>query len=188
MGWSAIDNGPVRPVPVRRVLWLRTALFALLVPGAVLLAVPAALVTSGWGPRPNPGGWRWLGLTLVAPGVAIIARCFVDFVRRGHGTPAPYDPPRELVVSGPYRYTRNPQYVGVLAVVCGEAVLAGRPVLFAYAALLAVGYHLFVTRHEEPALRRLFGDAYDRYCATVPRWLPAPHRGGPAGGGTSARD
>jgi protein-S-isoprenylcysteine O-methyltransferase Ste14 len=57
-------------------------------------------------------------------------------------------------------------------VVAGEAVLTGRAVLFAYAAFLAVAYHLFVVSHEEPALGRLFGTSYARYRAAVPRWLP----------------
>ena len=166
----------MRHEPLEQSLWLKTALFSLVVPGTVLLGVPAALLAANIGPRRDPGAWRWLGLALLVPGALVIARCFADFVRRGRGTPAPYDPPRELVVAGLYRYTRNPQYLGVLAVVLGEAALTGAAVLLAYAAVLAVGYHLFVTRHEEPALRRLFGDAYARYCAAVPRWLPNPFR------------
>jgi protein-S-isoprenylcysteine O-methyltransferase Ste14 len=102
----------------------------------------------------------------------MIARCFVDFVRRGRGTPAIYDPPRELVVAGLYRYVRNPQYVGVVLVVVGEALLSGMVVLFGYAALMALGYHLFVRYYEEPTLGRLFGVAYTRYREAVPRWLP----------------
>jgi protein-S-isoprenylcysteine O-methyltransferase Ste14 len=109
----------------------------------------------------------------------VIAWCFVDFVRRGRGTPAPYDPPRELVVAGLYRYVRNPQYVGVVLAVVGEAVASGRVILLGYAAGLAAFYHLFVTRYEEPTLRRTFGEAYARYVAAVPRWLPRrrPTRG-----------
>ena len=102
----------------------------------------------------------------------MILRCFADFVRRGRGTPALYDPPRELVVAGLYRYVRNPQYVGVVLVIVGEALLTGMVVLFGYAALMAIGYHLFVRYYEEPTLGRLFGEAYARYREAVPRWLP----------------
>lgn len=153
-------------------LWLRTALFTILVPGTVLVFVPAALVISGVGPRFDLGPARYAGPVPLLLGLAVIAACFADFVRRGRGTPAPYDPPRELVVAGLYRFVRNPQYLGVLLVVAGEALLTGRAVLLAYAALLAAGYHAFVVWHEEPALGRLFGPAYARYRDAVPRWLP----------------
>jgi len=101
--------------------------------------------------------------------------CFVEFVRRGRGTPAPYDPPRELVVAGLYRHVRNPQYVGVLLVVVGEALLAEAAILLGCAAVLAIGYHLFVRYYEEPTLAQLFGEAYSRYREAVPRWLPRWH-------------
>jgi protein-S-isoprenylcysteine O-methyltransferase Ste14 len=60
----------------------------------------------------------------------------------------------------------------VILVVLGEAVLSGRTFLFAYAMILAIGYHLFVRFYEEPTLRRMFGEDYVRYCAEVSRWLP----------------
>jgi protein-S-isoprenylcysteine O-methyltransferase Ste14 len=151
-------------------IWLRTALFTFLVPGTVLVLVPFVLVSSGFGPRLDLGKANLFGLGPLALGVAVILRCFADFVRRGRGTPAPYDPPRELVVVGLYRFVRNPQYLGVVSVVVGEALLAGSPVLLGYATLLAVGYHLLVRYYEEPTLGRLFGEAYARYCEAVPRW------------------
>lgn len=157
-------------------LWLRTIIFTLVVPGTVLGLVPYALVTGDVGPRFNLGRLHPLGFTLLLPGLAIIIWCFTEFVRRGRGTPAPYDPPRQLVISGLYRNVRNPQYVGVVLVVLGEALLLGRVVLIGYAILLAVCYHLFVKFYEEPTLKRMFGEAYLRYCAVVPRWLPACHR------------
>ena len=153
-------------------LWLRTVLFTILVPGAELVLFPLVVVQWGIGPRLELGPARYAGLMPLGVGLVIILRCFVDFVRRGRGTPAPYDPPRELVIAGLYRYVRNPQYVGVVLVLVGEALLSGRVVLFAYAALMAVGYHLFVRYYEEPTLGRLFGEPYARYRATVPRWLP----------------
>jgi protein-S-isoprenylcysteine O-methyltransferase Ste14 len=167
-------------------LWLRTALFTILVPGTVLVLLPLALVASGLGPRLDFGPARYAGLAPLLAGLAAILACFADFVRRGRGTPAPYDPPRELVVAGLYRYVRNPQYVGVVLVVVGQALLTGVAVLFGYAALLAIGYHLFVRYYEEPTLGRLFGEPYARYREAVPRWLPrwpgrtpaAPDRGG----------
>src|SRR5215217_2788647 len=151
-------------------LWLRTALFTLIVPGTVLVFVPAALLV-GFGSRLDLGLARWIGLAPLVVGLAVIGICFVDFVRRGRGTPAPYDPPRELVVAGLYRYVRNPQYVGVFLVVVGEALLARAGILLGYAVLLMIAYHLFVVFYEEPTLGRVFGESYARYRATVPRWV-----------------
>jgi len=104
--------------------------------------------------------------------VVIIIWCFIDFVRLGRGTPAPYDPPRKLVVFGLYTYVRNPQYVGVILVVVSEAILFGRIFLFGYPVFLAISYHLFVRFYEDPTLRRKFGEEYVQYCAAVSRWLP----------------
>jgi protein-S-isoprenylcysteine O-methyltransferase Ste14 len=154
------------------VLWLRTALFTILVPGTVLVLIPVALLATGPEVSLNLGPIRWVGLLPLALGIGVIVYCFVEFVRRGHGTPAPYDPPRALVVVGLYRYVRNPQYLGVLLVVVGEALLAEAASLLGYAAVLAIAYHLFVRYYEEPTLSRLFGEAYSRYRAAVPRWLP----------------
>jgi protein-S-isoprenylcysteine O-methyltransferase Ste14 len=153
-------------------IWLRTLLFTLLVPGTVLVLLPFALVRSRLGPRLDLGG-AWLpGVVLLLTGVTVILRCFVDFIRRGRGTPAPYDPPRQLVAAGPYRVVRNPQYVGVFLVTVGEGLVSGAVILFGYTALLIVGYHLRVRYYEEPTLTRLFGETYARYCEAVPRWLP----------------
>ena len=153
-------------------LWLRTVVFTLLVPGTVLGVIPFALTEGGYGPHLQLGGMHWLGFVLLAPGCAIILSCFADFVRRGRGTPAPYDPPRQLVITGLYQYVRNPQYLGVLLVCMGQAVLTGRVILLGYAMVLGIVYHLFVRFYEEPTLKRKFGEAYLRYCDEVPRWLP----------------
>ena len=153
-------------------LWLRTVLFTILVPGTELVLVPIVVVYFDLGPRLDLGPARYSGCVPLLVGLVVILRCFADFIRRGRGTPAIYDPPRELVVAGLYRYVRNPQYVGVALVIVGEAVLTGMVVLFAYAALMALGYHLFVRYYEEPTLGRLFGEPYARYREAVPRWLP----------------
>jgi protein-S-isoprenylcysteine O-methyltransferase Ste14 len=153
-------------------LWLRTVLFSILVPGTELVLIPLVVVLLGLGPRIELGPARYSGLVPLLVGLVIILRCFADFVRRGRGTPAPYDPPRKLVVAGLYRYVRNPQYVGVVLIVVGEALLTGMVVLFGYAAAFAIGYHLFVRYYEEPTLGKLFGEPYARYREVVPRWLP----------------
>ena len=153
-------------------LWLRTLLFTLLVPGTVLVLVPLLLLASGIGPRFDFGPARCLGIVSLLIGLMVIGWCFVDFIRRGHGTPAPYDPPRKLVVAGLYRYIRNPQYIGVFLTIIGEAWWSGAGILFGYALFLIIVYNLFVRLYEEPHLSRLFGQEYVQYCESVPRWFP----------------
>lgn len=152
-------------------LWFRALLFALVVPGTFAGWLPAYIAAADRGPRFVTGAARWLGAPLVLLGWIALGWCFVDFVQRGRGTPNPLDPPRELVVAGLYRYTRNPMYVGALIAIAGVALLTGSRALLVYAATFWLLTHLFVLLYEEPALRRTFGVSYDRYHATVPRWL-----------------
>jgi protein-S-isoprenylcysteine O-methyltransferase Ste14 len=159
------------------VLWLRSIAFALLLPGSVLLWVPLGL-SAGDPARLGLGGGpaRWLGLPLVVLGGGALLWCIAEFARRGRGTLAPVDPPRFVVRSGLYRVTRNPMYVGVLVTLAGEALLFDSLPLAVWAAVVAVTVHLFVVLYEEPTLRRQFGEPYETYLATVPRWLPRPRR------------
>ena len=116
-----------------------------------------------------------LALLVGVAGLAIYAWCAFDFARAA-GTPAPIDPPKELVARGLYRYSRNPMYVGVLSLVTAQALyFASRPTLL-YAALLFLLFHSFVVVYEEPTLARSFGTAYQRYRESVPRWTPRSRR------------
>jgi protein-S-isoprenylcysteine O-methyltransferase Ste14 len=76
------------------------------------------------------------------------------------------------VVTGLYRYVRNPMYVGVVSAVLGQSMILENLVLLGYTALVWFISHLFVVTYEEPALRRTFGNEYQFYCANVPRWIP----------------
>jgi protein-S-isoprenylcysteine O-methyltransferase Ste14 len=115
---------------------------------------------------------QWLGLAAIGIGVVLLGTCIWEFARRGRGTLAPVDPPTTLVVQGLYRYVRNPMYLCVTMIVLGEALLTGSRALLAYWAVWFLAVNLFVIGYEEPTLRRRFGPAYDRYLATVGRWLP----------------
>jgi len=152
-------------------LWLRSALFALLLPGSVLIWVPLWLSSGDDHADLGIGPLRWIGLPLVVLGGAGLLWCIADFARRGRGTLAPVDPPRFVVRSGLYRVTRNPMYVAVLNTLVGEAVLFDSVPLAVWTAVVAVTVHLFVVLYEEPTLHRQFGDPYDAYRAMVPRWL-----------------
>ena len=152
---------------------LKTIIYSFLIPGTVTALVPYWLLSSPSAPPPAPlGAWRYCGLLPMLLGAAVYAWCAWDFAFAGRGTPAPFDPPKELVVRGLYRYVRNPMYVAVLSTLFGEALLFASRRLLVYAAAAVVFYFLLVLLYEEPALRRKFGDSYRRYCENVPRWLP----------------
>lgn len=157
----------------RTSLALGALAFFVAAPGTVAGFIPF-LLTDG---RPAPAllgpDWtRWAGMPLVAAGAASLVESFVRFVTVGRGTPAPVAPPDQLVVTGQYRYVRNPMYVALLAIVTGEGLLLARPILFAYAGLLALAFHLRVLFYEEPRLTAQFGAGYDDYRRHVPRWRP----------------
>jgi protein-S-isoprenylcysteine O-methyltransferase Ste14 len=152
---------------------LRTILFTVLVPGTITVVLPLTWLWSGSEPWPLPlGAARFFGLAPVIGGAAMYARCAWDFTVVGRGTPAPYDPPRELVTHGLYRHVRNPIYLAVLAILAGESLLFQSGVLLAWTAALFLGFHVRVVYREEPTLKRRFGERFGRYCKAVPRWVP----------------
>jgi len=155
------------------VIALKTSLFTILVPGTATVLVPYLLLTAGFQLFPMEiGAWRILGLPPVLLGAVTYLWCAWDFTFTGRGTPAPIDPPKELVVKGLYRYVRNPMYVGITLILLGEALLFESAVLFLYVGLLLVWFQLFIVYYEEPTLRRLFGASYESYCKSVSRWIP----------------
>lgn len=119
-----------------------------------------------------PGWAAPLGIVLVLGGGAMGLSCVVVFVTAGRGTPAPFDPPRAFVAVGPYRFVRNPMYVGGLAVLLGSGLIL-RSVAIVGLALLFWGIaHVFVLLYEEPDLERRFGESYLAYKERVRRWRP----------------
>jgi len=149
---------------------LRSLLFLIIAPGMVAGYIPLGLLLNG--PQVETRVFAWLALPLWLIGAAILLWSFWNFLAQGRGTPAPIDPPKELVATGFYRYTRNPMYVGVLLVIIGHFLWFGFWYLLLYAAIVFLAFNTFVTYYEEPTLRRKFGAAYDNYCRRVPRWLP----------------
>ena len=168
------DTGRLRS---SQIALLKTAIFTVLVPGTVAIFVPYRILSSPSAPPPAAlGPFRYLGGLLIALGCSLYLWCAWDFAIVGGGTPAPVDPPKDLVARGPYRYSRNPMYIGVLSVLLGEGLLfQSRPVL-RYALWVFLFFYLFVLLYEEPVLRRKFGEPYRRYCASVPRWFPIRFR------------
>jgi protein-S-isoprenylcysteine O-methyltransferase Ste14 len=163
-------------------LLLRNMFFTVFIPGTVTVVVPYFIVSGNHGAGRTPDHpVSWLGLLPVGAGAAVLFRCIWDFAVTGRGTLAPVDPPTRLVVRGPYRYVRNPMYLGVLCILTGEAWLFASSALLIYAAAVLACFYSFVVLYEEPALRRKFGESYEQYARTVHRWWP--RRPPPAGAG-----
>jgi protein-S-isoprenylcysteine O-methyltransferase Ste14 len=119
------------------------------------------------GPWAAPLGWG-----VMAVGAALAASCVWVFILRGQGTPAPFDAPRQVVAAGPYRFVRNPMYLGGFLVLSGFGLVERSTAIVIFSALWFFVVHLAVVFLEEPDLRRKFGSSYDDYRRTVPRWLP----------------
>jgi protein-S-isoprenylcysteine O-methyltransferase Ste14 len=115
---------------------------------------------------------RWVGALFIALGAIGLLDSFVRFALHGLGTPAPVFPTRHLVVSGLYRYVRNPMYVAVVSTILGQSLIFGSVRLLEYGGLAWLVAHLFVLFYEEPTLRASFGSEYEAFCAEVPRWIP----------------
>jgi len=164
---------------VRRVsAILGSALFFVIAPVTVAGLVPWWI--SRW--RVEISVWpplRLVGGLLVIAGALVLLDSFARFALQGFGTPAPVFPTRHLVVTGLYRYVRNPMYVAIIATIAGQLLILGNPRLLEYGVVVWLGFHLFVIAYEEPKLRSAFGPEYERFCAGVPRWIPrhTPWRG-----------
>ncbi|HVW04969.1 MAG TPA: isoprenylcysteine carboxylmethyltransferase family protein [Vicinamibacterales bacterium] len=151
---------------------IEAVVFTVLVPGTVTYWLPRALDL--WGPvpaRPWPLA-VWPSIVSLAIGFAIYVRCAWEFATRGRGIPAPIDHPKQLVVSGLYRYVRNPMYLGVLLVLIGESLLFQSSSFLIYALVWLACVHAFVIVYEEPNLHRKFDGSYDVYRTHVRRWIP----------------
>jgi protein-S-isoprenylcysteine O-methyltransferase Ste14 len=155
---------------------VRPLLAVLALPVTVTLLVPALLLRAWPAPAPPPTPWVWVlrgaGVLLIAAGLFLVVWTVSLFDRVGQGTLAPWDPPRRLVVRGPYRHVRNPMITGVAAILLGEAALLGALPLLVWFGLFALVNGLYIPLLEEPGLRRRFGADYADYCLHVPRWLP----------------
>lgn len=123
-----------------------------------------------------PSWMSGIGIALAAAGGILALLCISTFVLRGHGTPAPFDAPRQFVIVGPYRYVRNPMYVGAFAVILGMSMYLRSFSVLAVSLVFCVAASLFVYLYEEPHLHEIFGATYEDYCRSVPRWIPRPHR------------
>lgn len=152
---------------------IRAVTYATLFIGVVLIYLPAQALSWAGVARPDRlGPAQFLGVVVSLAGAAIAVWCILSFAVLGRGTPAPFDPPRKLVVRGPYRYVRNPMYLGAGLALAGAAFFYRSHALLAYAGVFLLAMHAFVIWYEEPTLRRTFGEDYEAYRRQVHRWWP----------------
>jgi len=140
-------------------------------PGIVLVYIPF-WITRFRIPAGEPAWQMILAAALILLGVAPGIESARRFVFVGRGTLMPTVPTEHLVVTGFYRYVRNPMYTGVLFALIGEAMLFESRALLIEIAGVWLAVHLFVCFYEEPTLTRRYSTDYLRYKQHVPRWLP----------------
>jgi protein-S-isoprenylcysteine O-methyltransferase Ste14 len=154
-------------------LFFRNLFFTVLQPGMVAGLIPYFLLG-------NPGvetfkheltAAQYAAIFLFVLGIAILFYCITMFAVKGKGTLSPADPTKKLVVSGPYKFSRNPMYVGVLLILIGEALFFSSASMWVYTAFVFIAFYLFIVLHEEPRLEGDFGDEYKLYVKKVRRWL-----------------
>ena len=169
-----LTNGVVEFPLMRRVLAIvGSAIFLVIAPGTVVGYVPWRICH--WhveAPLAGIFSFRILGVLLIAAGLPVVLDCFARFAFQGLGTPAPIFPTRHLVVSGFYRYVRNPMYVAVVSLILGQGLFLGDVRVLEYGIAVWTAFHLFVLIYEEPTLRNTYGSEYEDFCTNVHRWVP----------------
>jgi protein-S-isoprenylcysteine O-methyltransferase Ste14 len=154
-------------------LIVRTITYASLFVGLVVIYLPGHLLSWSGIVRPAATELQQVaGMVIATVGAGVALWCVLTLVSVGKGTPAPFDPPRRLVTKGPYRFVRNPMYLGTDMVLAGAALFYESLPLLGYGILFALIAHVFVVAHEEPSLRRTFGKEYETYSHHVRRWWP----------------
>ena len=151
--------------------WLRAIL---ILPGNVLVTIPVLLLYLTGYQWPEESRWPWIvaGGALFAAGLALAVWTMRLFAVRGRGTAAPWNPPKRLVVAGPYRHVRNPMMTSVFTMLAGETLVTGSFVLAIWFGVFFLVNAIYLPWVEEKELERRFGNDYLEYRRNVPRWLP----------------
>jgi protein-S-isoprenylcysteine O-methyltransferase Ste14 len=154
-------------------LIFRNLFFTILQPGIVTGLIPYLILG---GPEPEvfektPGPFQIIAIIIFLAGVVILLYCISMFAVKGRGTLSPADPTKKLVISGLYKYSRNPMYIGVMLILIGESLFFSSIPLWIYSVFIFLAFNLFIVLHEEPRLENDFGAEYQQYKKSVRRWL-----------------
>jgi protein-S-isoprenylcysteine O-methyltransferase Ste14 len=152
-------------------LILKTLLFTLIMPIRIAVLIPLAIALLEYLSSMIPHVVRNIGFLPLVFGAILYLWCAWDFAFVGGGTPSPDDPPKVLIVKGPYRITRNPMFVGVLLMIIGMAITLKHGAILLYAVVMFLRFQAQLRSTAEPQLRERFGPAFDEYRRRVPRWL-----------------
>jgi protein-S-isoprenylcysteine O-methyltransferase Ste14 len=150
----------------------------IVLPGTALVFIPAGILLVAQDPNfaleiASPARiWFWLALLAASIGLSLSVWTSVLFLKFGGGTPAPWDPPKKLVIRGPYRYVRNPMITGVLLILFAEALLLQSWAITLWMIIFFIGNAIYFPLVEEKGLGKRFGNQYRNYKAHVPRWIP----------------
>src|SRR5215831_18344787 len=154
-------------------LFLRNLLFTILQPGMVAGLIPYWIlgdkVQNAF--RQTLQFYHYAGALTFLIGFLIMLTCIINFAVRGRGTLSPADPTKKLVVTGLYKFSRNPMYVGVILILIGEAIFFQSVELWLYLLLIFIAFNAFIIMFEEHRLKKDFGEEYSRYCKKVRRWI-----------------
>ncbi|HEY5746458.1 MAG TPA: isoprenylcysteine carboxylmethyltransferase family protein [Chryseolinea sp.] len=154
-------------------LFLRNLFFTILQPGVVAGLVPFLLARKNFENSfaHSLHSHHFVGIIVCITGVGITLHCIANFAIHGRGTLSPADPTKRLVISGLYKFSRNPMYVGVMLMLAGEAIFTQSASVLVYSICVFTAFNLFIVFREEPRLKKDFGTSYQEYCNTVRRWI-----------------
>jgi len=164
-----LDGNALRWRLIRALIGL-PATEVVLVPAIILWATHGTNLAAD--PTSPNEAWFWLALVPLVAGLCLLSWTVALFLRSGKGTPLRWDPPKTLVIRGPYRHVRNPMATGDILILIGESLLMRSWPLLAWVLLFFVVHSIYFPLVEEKHLEERFGDDYLFYKANVPRWLP----------------
>ena len=157
------------------ILFIRNLVFTILQPCLVAVLIPywilGARVNGIFSQQFSHSGFHYSGIAIAMTGLTLTTYCIINFAIWGRGTLSPIDPTKRLVVYGPYKFSRNPMYVGVTLILLGEAIFFQSSELWIYSLFVFAAFNIFILLIEEPRLHRDFGEQYIRYCKRVGRWI-----------------